>query len=107
MRVGTATLFSRSQKRSVFWCGAEIVDPHRNVSRTIIISIGMSAILYVLVALTVAARPAFGDFGLWSTVALAIVATMSGVFAVSRVLAMLLIFVGTKLFLRSKATEDG
>ena len=82
------------------------------MSRTIIISIGICAILYVLVALAVAsnltlpeiikakdfalaeaARPAFGDFGLWFTVALAIVATMSGViasvFAVSRVLAML------------------
>ncbi len=92
--------------------GAEIVDPHRNVSRTIIISIGICTILYVLVALAVAsnltlpeiikakdfalaeaARPAFGDFGLWFTVALALVATMSGViasvFAVSRVLAML------------------
>jgi len=92
--------------------GAEIVDPHRNVSRTIIISISICAILYVLVALAVAsnltlpeiikardfalaeaARPAFGDFGLWFTVALALVATMSGViasvFAVSRVLAML------------------
>ena len=92
--------------------GAEIVDPHRNVSRTIIISIGICAILYVLVALAVAsnltlpeiikardfalaeaARPAFGHFGVWFTVALAIVATMSGViasvFAVSRVLAML------------------
>ncbi len=92
--------------------GAEIVDPHRNVSRAIVISISICAILYVLVALAVAsnlalpeiikakdfalaeaARPAFGDFGLWFTVALAIVATMSGViasvFAVSRVLAML------------------
>lgn len=92
--------------------GAEIVDPHRNVSRTIIISISICAILYVLVALAVAgnltlpeiikarglalaeaSRPAFGDFGLWFTVALAIVATVSGViasvFAVSRVLAML------------------
>lgn len=92
--------------------GGEIVDPHRNVSRTIIISISICAILYVLVALAVAsnltlpeiiqakdfalaeaARPAFGDFGLWFTVALAIVATVSGViasvFAVSRALAML------------------
>jgi len=92
--------------------GAEIVDPHRNVSRTIVISISICAILYVLVALAVAsnlalpeiikakdfslakaARPAFGNFGLWFTVALAIVATVSGViasvFAVSRVLAML------------------
>ena len=92
--------------------GAEIVDPHRNVSRTIIISLAICAILYVLVALTVAsnltlpdiiqardfalaeaARPAFGNSGLWFTVALSIVATVSGViasvFAVSRVLAML------------------
>jgi amino acid transporter len=92
--------------------GAEIVDPHRNVSRTIIISLTICAILYILVALAVAsnlalpeiiqardfalaeaARPAFGDFGLWFTVVLAIVATVSGViasvFAVSRVLAML------------------
>ena len=40
-----------------------------------------------------AARPAFGDFGLWFTVVLAIIATVSGViasaFAVSRMLAML------------------
>ena len=44
-------------------------------------------------ALAQAARPAFGDYGLWFTVALAIVATVSGViasvFAVSRMLAML------------------
>ena len=70
------------------------------MSRTIIISITICAILYVLVALAVAsnltlpeivkardfalaeaARPAFGDFGLWFTVALAIVATVSGVIA--------------------------
>lgn len=93
--------------------GAESVDPHRNVSRTIIISISICAMLYVLVALAVAsnltlpeiikardfvlaeaARPAFDDFSLWFTVALAIIATVSGViasvFAVSRVLAMLI-----------------
>ena len=44
-------------------------------------------------ALAEAARPAFGDFGLWFTVILAIIATVSGViasaFAVSRMLAML------------------
>ncbi|MBT8434776.1 MAG: amino acid permease, partial [Gammaproteobacteria bacterium] len=44
-------------------------------------------------ALAQAARPAFGDYGLWFTVALAVVATVSGViasaFAVSRMLAML------------------
>ncbi len=92
--------------------GAEIVDPHRNVGRAIIISLSICVAVYFLVALAVAgnlslgeiieardfvlaeaARPAFGDWGLWFTVALAVVATVSGViasvFAVSRVLAML------------------
>jgi amino acid transporter len=92
--------------------GSEIVDPHRNVGRAIIISIVICVVIYSLVALAVAgnlsfpeiiaakdfalaeaARPAFGDYGLWFTVGLAIVATMSGViasiFAVSRMLAML------------------
>lgn len=92
--------------------GSEIIDPHRNVGRAIIISIAICVVVYVLVALAVAsnlslveiiaakdfalaqaARPAFGDFGLWFTVILAIVATVSGViasvFAVSRMLAML------------------
>ncbi len=92
--------------------GSEIVDPHRNVGRAIIISIVLCVVVYFLVALAVAAnlslseiieaknfalaeaaRPAFGDFGLWFTVLLAIVATVSGViasaFAVSRMLAML------------------
>ncbi len=92
--------------------GSEIVDPHRNVGRAIIISIAICVVIYILVALAVAgnlslpeiiaakdfalaeaARPALGDYGLWFTVALAIVATVSGViasiFAVSRMLAML------------------
>ena len=92
--------------------GSEIVDPHRNIGRAIIISIAICVVIYLLVALAVAgnlslpeiiaakdfalaeaARPAFGDYGLWFTVALAIVATASGViasiFAVSRMLAML------------------
>jgi len=92
--------------------GSEIVDPHRNVGRAIIFSIAICVVIYVLVALAVAgnlglpeiiaakdfalaeaARPALGDYGLWFTVALAIVATASGViasiFAVSRMLAML------------------
>lgn len=92
--------------------GSEIIDPHRNVSRAIIISISICVVVYFLVALAVAgnlslgeiinakdfalaeaARPAFGDWGLWFTVALAVVATVSGViasvFAVSRMLAML------------------
>ena len=92
--------------------GSEIVDPHRNVGRAIIISIAICVVVYFLVALAVAAnlslpeiveaknfalaeaaRPAFGDLGLYFTVILAIVATVSGViasaFAVSRMLAML------------------
>ena len=92
--------------------GSEVVDPHRNVGRAIIISISICVAIYLLVALGVyanldlaaiveakdfalaeAARPAFGDFGLWFTVALAVIATASGliasVFAVSRMLTML------------------
>jgi len=92
--------------------GSEIVDPHKNVGRAIIISIAICVIIYILVALAVsanlsleeiitakdyalaeAARPVFGEYGLWFTVILAIVATTSGViasvFAVSRMLAML------------------
>ena len=92
--------------------GSEIVDPHRNVGRAIIWSIGICVVVYFLVAMAVAmnlslpqiiaaknfalaeaARPAFGDFGLRFTVVLAILATVSGViasaFAVSRMLAML------------------
>jgi len=92
--------------------GAEIVDPHRNVGRAIIISISICVVVYLLVAFGVganltlteiieakdfalaqAARPALGNYGLWFTVALAIIATASGliasVFAVSRMLTML------------------
>ncbi len=92
--------------------GSEIIDPHRNVGRAIIISIVICVVIYFLVAMAVAsnltlpeivaakdyalaeaARPAFGDYGLWFTVGLAIIATVSGViasvFAVSRMLAML------------------
>ena len=92
--------------------GSEVVDPHKNVGRAIVISIIICVIIYILVALAVsanlsleeiivakdyalaqAARPVFGDYGLWFTVILAIVATTSGViasvFAVSRMLAML------------------
>lgn len=92
--------------------GGEIVNPTKNVGRAIVISIGICAVLYLLVAVAVgsnlsideivaardyslaqAARPAFGIAGLWTTVGFAIVATVSGViasvFAVSRMLAML------------------
>ena len=92
--------------------GSEISDPHRNVGRAIVISIAICVVVYVAVALAVAgnlsleeiirakdfalaeaARPAFGSSGLFFTVVLAVIATVSGViasvFAVSRMLAML------------------
>jgi amino acid transporter len=92
--------------------GGEVKDPHRNVSRAIILSILICVVLYFFMAWAVAgalsvdeiiqakdyalaeaARPAVGRYGVWFTVALAIVATVSGViasvFAVSRMLAML------------------
>lgn len=92
--------------------GAEITDPHRNVGRTIMISIAICVVVYLLVAFAVgsnltidqivaakdyslaeAASPALGQFGFYFTVVLAAVATASGVlasvFAVSRMLAML------------------
>ncbi len=92
--------------------GGEIVDPHRNTGRAIIISIAISAVLYIALAITVAgnlslteiisaqnfslaeaARPAFGNAGVWFTVVIAVIATASGVmasvFAASRMLAML------------------
>jgi len=92
--------------------GAEITDPHRNVGRTIMISIAICVVVYLLVAFAVgsnltidqiiaakdyslaeAASPALGQSGFYFTVVLAAVATASGVlasvFAVSRMLAML------------------
>ncbi|MBT8336356.1 MAG: APC family permease [Gemmatimonadetes bacterium] len=92
--------------------GAEVVDPHKNVGRAIVISLGICLVVYLLVALAVganlsvpeiirardyslaeAARPALGSYGVWFTVAIAILATASGliasVFAVSRMIAML------------------
>ncbi len=91
--------------------GGEIVDPHRNIARAIIISIAISVIIYFLVTLGVsanlslpqiisardfalaeAARPALGETGLLLTVILAMIATASGlvasIFAVSRMLTM-------------------
>jgi amino acid transporter len=88
------------------------VNPNKNVGRAIIISLFLCTLVYVLVALAVSAnlsiteiiaakdfslaeasKPAFGKYGLWFTVGIAIVATISGViaslFAVSRMTAML------------------
>jgi amino acid transporter len=92
--------------------GAEIRDPHRNVGKAIIISIAVCLSVYILVtsavsmnltvpeivrardySLAQAARPAFGELGVWITVSFAVIATISGIivsiFAVSRMLAML------------------
>ncbi|UYG98062.1 APC family permease [Cytobacillus firmus] len=92
--------------------GEEITKPRRNIGRAIAISIAVSLAVYLLLAWAVssnltiteiiqakdyalaeAARPAFGNLGLWFTVILAIIATITGiiasVFAVSRMLAML------------------
>jgi amino acid transporter len=92
--------------------GGEIEEPKKNVGRSIIISLLICTLVYFLVAFAVnssltiteiinakdyslaeAAKPAFGDYGLYFTVALAIIATISGViasiFAVSRMTAML------------------
>lgn len=92
--------------------GDEIVDPKKNVGRSIIFSLLTCTGLYLLVTLAVAgnlsvneiiaardsslaeaARPAVGRWGEWLTIGLAIVATISGIiasmFAVSRMLAML------------------
>lgn len=92
--------------------GGDIVDPHRNLGRSIIISIVICTGIYSVLALSVAsslsvpeiieakdyalaaaAKPVFGDSGLIFTVLLAIVATVSGliasVYSASRMLAML------------------
>lgn len=92
--------------------GGEITNPHKNVGKAIVISLLVCLAIYLMVAFAVslnlsipkiietkdyalaeAARPAFGQYGLWFTVGIAIVATVSGIiasiFAVSRMTAML------------------
>lgn len=92
--------------------GSEIVNPHKNIGRAIIISISILSVLYLFLAWAVtsslsipeivaardyslaeAARPTLGVFGLWFTVVIAILATITvcigSVFAVSRMTAML------------------
>ncbi|MBD3672141.1 MAG: APC family permease [Planctomycetaceae bacterium] len=92
--------------------GDELKNPTKNVGRAIIVSISICVVIYLLVAFAVAgnlsleeiiqardyslaeaARPALGEYAVWFTVGIAIVATISGViasaFAVSRMLAML------------------
>lgn len=92
--------------------GSEVTDPHKNIARAIVISIGICIVVYVLVgfavssnlslteiidtknySLAAAARPVFGDYGVAFTSILAMTATAGGIiasiFAVSRMLAML------------------
>ncbi len=92
--------------------GDEVKEPKKNVGRSIILSLIICTVLYLLVTLAVAgnlsvneiitardsslaeaARPAVGQWGEWLTIGLAIIATISGIiasmFAVSRMLAML------------------
>tara|TARA_R110000868_G_scaffold409836_3_gene696216 strand:- start:1004 stop:2317 length:1314 start_codon:yes stop_codon:yes gene_type:complete len=92
--------------------GSEIINPHKNVGRAIIISLVICLIIYLLVAVAVgsslsieeiirtknyslaeAARPAFGQYGAGFTIVIAMIATASGliasIFSVSRMLAML------------------
>lgn len=91
---------------------AEIVEPRKNIGRAIIISIALLAVLYLFIALAVssslsvpeivsakdyalaaAASPTLGVYGLWFTVGIAILATVTvcigSLFAVSRLTAML------------------
>lgn len=92
--------------------GDDIVDPHKNLGRSIILSILICTVVYTVLAFSVAsalsveelkaakdyalaaaARPVFGASGLLFTVLLAIIATTSGliasIFSASRMLAML------------------
>ncbi|NLP58974.1 APC family permease [Lutibacter sp. B1] len=92
--------------------GGDIKNPHKNLGRSIVFSILICTIIYVALALAVAgglsipeiieakdyalaaaAQPVFGEWGSWITIAIAIIATFSGViasvFSASRLLAML------------------
>jgi len=92
--------------------GSELKDPHRNLGKAITISIALCVVIYALVgfavssnlsleeiiatrnySLAAAARPALGEYAVWFTVILAMLATAGGIiasiFAVSRMLAML------------------
>tara|TARA_R110002072_G_scaffold238038_1_gene395413 strand:+ start:14443 stop:15792 length:1350 start_codon:yes stop_codon:yes gene_type:complete len=92
--------------------GGDVKNPHKNIGRSIVISILICTIIYVTLALSVAgglsiseiikakdyalaeaARPAFGEWGTIMTIILAMIATISGVIAsvysASRMLGML------------------
>ncbi len=80
--------------------GGDIENPHKNIGRSIIISIMICTLIYVILALSVAgglsipeiieakdyalaaaAQPVFGELGFLMTIILAIIATVSGVIA--------------------------
>ncbi len=80
--------------------GGDIENPHKNVGRSIIVSIIICTFIYVILALSVAgglsiseiieskdyalaaaAKPVFGEWGSLLTIILAIIATVSGVIA--------------------------
>ena len=79
--------------------GSEVIDPKRNVGRAIIISIAACVVIYTLVGFAVAsnlslaeiietqdyslaaARPALGEYAVWFTVAIAMMATAGGILA--------------------------
>jgi len=92
--------------------GDDLRDPERNIGRSIIISLAVCTVLYLLIAVSVnasigaggatdardyalaqAAEPIFGAWGVGITVAVAVVATLSGLlaslFSVSRLYGML------------------
>ncbi|ANZ28577.1 amino acid permease (plasmid) [Rhodococcus sp. WB1] len=92
--------------------GDDLRDPRRNIARSIVIAIAVCTVLYLLLtvavtgslsvpeivaardyALAEAAEPLFGSWGVWLTVAVAVVATLSGLvaslFSVSRLYDML------------------
>ncbi len=92
--------------------GADIRNPERNIARSIVIAIAVCTVIYLLLtvavvgslpvpqilaardyALAEAAEPLFGSWGVWLTVAVAVVATLSGLvaslFSVSRLYDML------------------
>ena len=92
--------------------GADIRDPERNIGRSIVAAIAVCTVLYLLLTIAVtgsltvpeiveardyalaeAAEPMFGSWGVWLTVAVAVVATLSGLvaslFSVSRLYDML------------------
>ncbi|WP_100810560.1 APC family permease [Microbacterium sp. BR1] len=92
--------------------GDDIRDPKKNIARSIVISLAICAALYLLITISVAssigaegaadardyalaqaAEPLFGSWGVGITVAIAVVATVSGLLAslysVSRLYAML------------------